>query len=209
MDINLELRRYAASFVYFLLKRLEKIWLEKINSIILFGSVAQERAGIDSDIDLFIDTTISKSQIRKLRSKIQKEKEEFLLTNEALSYKAKGIYSEVNIIIGNLSSWHEMKKSVSSSGIVMYGPYITRFKKGMLHHSIIFFWEGEGKRRGAFLNKLYGYRVKGKRYEGTIQRFSGTKVGKAAAIIPIEHRKDFTKILESYKINYKVIEVFV
>ncbi len=209
VDINLEMKRYAAAFTYFLLKRLERVWFEKISSVILFGSVAQERAVKGSDIDIFVDANISQSGIRQLRSAAQKAKEEFLLSNEALLYKAKGIYSDINVIVGNLSGWEEMKKSVSLSGIVFYGSYKGDFGKDTLESCILFFWEEAGRNRGAFLNKIYGYTTRRKKYAGTIQRFSGAKTGKSAAIIPSVKAKDFMKILEKYKVKYRTIEVFL
>ena len=197
MDLNLELKRYGVEFVCFLLKNIEKNWLEKINSIILFGSVTQNRAGKDSDIDLFIDLGIPPSRIKQFRSKIIRIREDFLLSREALTFKAKGIYNELNVIVGNLSKWKEMKQSISSSGIVLYGHYKEGFKRKGLKHFMIFYWEAVGGKRGAFLNKLYGYTIKRKKYSGIIQRFSGKKIGKSAALIPAEHSQKFIKILEN------------
>ena len=209
MDRNLELKRYASGFSYFLLKHLEKSQLEKIRHIILFGSVAQGRAGNDSDVDIFIDVSLPPSGIRRFRSLISRKRDSFLLSNEGLSYKESGVYNTINITVGDLSQWDEMKKSISASGIVLYGQYRTGFTRKNLCHSVIFFWEAEGKRRGAFLNKLYGYSVKGKRYPGSIQKLKATKIGKSAAIVPAESSQKLMKIMENYKINYKTIEVFV
>jgi len=208
MDTNLELKRYASAFACFLLKNLDKKQLEKTSSILLFGSAAQNRAGKNSDVDIFIDTDLSKSQIRKFRSRILKLKEDFLLSNEGLHFKSRGIFNTINTIVGNLSEWEEMKKSISSSGIVFYGRYRAGFAKRNLRHSIIFFWEAETKSRGAFLNKLYGYSIKGKRYPGLIEKLGGKKTGKSAAIIPVEHSQEFMKTLKHYKISYKAMEVF-
>lgn len=208
MNRNLELKRYAAGFGYFLLKSLDKPYIDSISSIVLFGSVSQERESKESDVDIFIDTPLSRSRTRKLRSLVTKKKEEFLLSSEGLSYKAKGIYNPINIVVGCLDNWSEMKKALSS-GIVLYGQFRAGFGKRGLKHSIIFFWEGEGRNRGAFLNKLYGFSVKGKRYQGTIQKLGGTKIGKSAAMLPAEKSKEFMSILEHYSISYKVTEVFV
>lgn len=209
MDMNLELKRYASGFVYFIVKTIDNSCMEDIDSIILFGSVAQNRAGRESDVDIFIDSSASSSKTKKLQSRINKIKEDFLLSNEGLSYKERGVYNEIRIIVGNLSDWTEMKKSISIGGIVLYGPYRSRFERKSLHHSIIFFWETDSKNRGAFLNKLYGYRMNDKVYKGLIQKLGGTKIGKSAALIPSENIQQFIKTLEHYKINYKTMEVFV
>lgn len=208
MDRNVELKRYAGAFVYFLLKRLERAHLDTVCSIVLFGSVAQNRAGKNSDVDILIDVKFSSSRARKFRQIIEKLKDEFLLSNEGLWYKERGVYNELSPVVGNLDQWQEMKKSLSASGVVLYGPYREGFSRKGLRHGIIFYWETKGKGRGAFLNKLYGYTVKGKRYQGAISKFSGTKIGKSAALIPAEHLAEFSAILAHYRINYRAIEVF-
>ena len=208
MDWNLELKRYAAGLAYFMIKSLGKADLDSISSVILFGSVSQDRAGKDSDVDVFIDTSLPHSRTRKLRSILNRKKEEFMLSGEGLSYKRRGIYNPINLVVGSLDKWDDMKRSLSS-GIVLYGSFNTGFEKKGLKHSIIFFWEGEGRKRGAFLNKLYGLNVNGKRYQGAIEKFDGTKIGKSAAMIPAGHAKEFMKIMEQYNISYRAIEVFV
>ncbi len=50
-----ELQSYASTFCTFLLRELaEKI--ERVNTVILYGSVAKGEATIESDVDIFIDT---------------------------------------------------------------------------------------------------------------------------------------------------------
>ncbi len=209
MEHDIEMKRYAAAFAYFLLRNMEKNWIEKICHIILFGSVAQGRATGKSDIDIFIDSKAPKSRLRQLGAAVRRAKEEFLLSKEALAYKANGIANEINVIVGNLAEWHEMKKSASAGGIVLFGPYTGVFRRKGLSAHILFYWEGAGKRRGAFLNKIYGYTSKGKKYHGMIQWLGGAKIGKGAALIPSENGQDFMKILQFYQIGYRALEVFV
>jgi len=209
MDINLELRRFASGFAYSVIKNIEKDGLEDIGSMILFGSVAQGRADKASDVDIFIDTSAVPSRVGKLRARISALKDEFLLSNEGLSYKERGIYNEIRVILGSLPDWPEMKKSVSSGGVVLYGPYKDWFGKKGLSHSVIFFWETGGRNRGAFLNKLYGYRANGKTYSGLIQKLGGTKIGKSAAIIPSGNGRQLMETMGHYGVGYKALEVFV
>ena len=123
MNINSELKKYAFTFTNFVINNIEEKYLEDINSIILFGSVAQNRASEESDVDMFFDTDTSKSKTDKLRKVLNKIKEEFLLSNEALKFKSKKIYNEINFVIGNLKEWPEMKKSISSAVLIFYGKY--------------------------------------------------------------------------------------
>ena len=208
MDVNFELQKYAAAFAYSLIKKLDQSWLKNINAIILFGSVAQGRASAASDVDIFIDAQMPKSKAKKLKSEIRGLKEEFLLSSEALLYKARGTYSDISVIVGDLSEWEEMKRSVSAGGIVLFGAYVGAFKKDLLRSHVLFFWKSDVKNRGAFLNKIYGYRVRRRLYIGVIQRLAGIKVGRSSAIIPSERAQEFMKILENYGIKYKAMEIF-
>jgi len=208
MSLNSELKKYAFTFTNFVINNIEEKYLEDINSIILFGSVAQNRASEESDVDMFFDTDTSKSKTDKLRKVLNKIKEEFLLSNEALKFKSKKIYNEINFVIGNLKEWPEMKKSISSAGLIFYGKYTGIFQHKGLRHHIIFFWESVGKNRGAFLNKLYGYKIGKNRYTGFLDR-KGTKIGKSAAIIPIEYTGEFIKILKKYEVEYKLFDVYM
>ncbi|MBI4182319.1 MAG: nucleotidyltransferase domain-containing protein [Candidatus Aenigmarchaeota archaeon] len=200
-----DLARYAAAFAYFLLACPE---IRGIRSIILFGSVAQGRAGPSSDVDVLIDTPLPPSRARALRSSLERRKEAFLISQEGLAYKAQGVFNDLELTVGNLDGWEEMRSSLSAGAVVLFGPFTTRFAPEGLRHHLLIVWEGKGANRGALLNKLYGYGIQGKRYKGAIDRLSGEKIGKAAALIPMEHARAFMGILEHYGISYKVIEVF-
>src|SRR3989338_2350249 len=206
MNLNFELKKFAFSFVNFLFQRISEDWLSGINSIILFGSVAQNRSAEKSDIDIFFDTTFSESRASSFKKMLLDIKDEFLITNEALLFKTKRIYNDMSFTVGNLEKWSEMKKSVSSSGIVLYGKYSGKFRKDALRQDFIFSWSSS-KNRGALLNKLYGYRIGKTKYKGFIAKY-GKKIGKSAALISSEHKDDFMKILEKYSAKYSVIEVF-
>ncbi|MEK6933980.1 MAG: hypothetical protein AABW75_03830, partial [Nanoarchaeota archaeon] len=65
------------------------------------------------------------------------------------------------------------------------------------------------KNRGAFLNKIYGFKVKDKKYKGLLEEFQGEKLGKSTILIPIEYREDIIKIIKHYGVNAKIIEVYV
>ena len=204
MDRNRELLGYAAAFVVWLLKA-PAVPLPVVRAIILFGSVAQGRAGPESDIDIFIDAS---SRLRQLRQAIRREQEEFELSAGALSFRAKGFSHELRIIVGNVEQWPDMAQS-TAAGIVLYGRHAPTVPKGALQPHTLFIWEAKGPCRGAFLNKLYGYTVKGKRYDGAIQQLGGTKIGKGTALLPSAAGKEFMGILEKYTKSYKTKNIFL
>jgi len=201
------LKSYALKSSYFIITKLSQ-WLDRIDNIILFGSIAQERGDEKSDVDLFFDTSISEKQMGKLRLEIKEAISEFRLSEGALKFKLKGIYNEINFSVGKLSEWKDLYRSVSATGIVLYGKYKTAMTKTDLSHYAIIFWEGSGGNRGAFLNKLYGYKIEKKMYKGMIETFGGIKIGKSAMLIPIIYKEKFYHAFDKYKIQYRIIEVF-
>ena len=197
------IKAYASYFVSYLLKELERKDLQAIKQIILFGSSVREDASKESDIDIFID--VSKKKM-KLENNVKELVEEFYKSREALLFKTKGIDNKINIIISKLKDWAELEKSIEGGGIVLYGLYRRSRVEGRKY--ALFYWDKIAKNRGAFLNKIYGFKVRSKRYEGLIKEFEGRKIGKSSALIPIEHSDEVIKLFKKYGVNAKIIEVY-
>ncbi len=195
----LNIKAYASYFASYLLNSLSEP--SDINQIILFGSVAREEATKESDIDIFIEV-----KKKSLEKEIRRIIEDFYKSREALLFKNKGIDNKINVIAGKLDEWKELKNSIESTGIVLYGPYISGGIKGRKY--LIILWDKIGKNRGAFLNKLYGFSVKGKRYIGLIEELKGRKLGKSSLMIPIEHRKELFDLIKKYKVDARTIEIY-
>lgn len=197
----LKIRAYASYFVSFLINNLDEF--SNLRSIILFGSVARGDARNDSDIDIFIDI---KKANKNEEKKFNRLLEDFYKSREALLFKTKGIDNKINLIIGKLDEWKELKESIESNGIVLYGNYVSGKASGKKHALI--YWDEIGKNRGAFLNKIYGFSVKGKKYKGFLETNNGARLGKSCAMVPIAALADLEKILKYYSVNAKIIEVY-
>jgi len=195
------IKAYASYFVSYLLTNLKN--LESINKIILFGSVAKNEATKESDVDIFIEL---KNKDKNAEKEINRILEVFYKSREALFFKAKGIDNKINIIIGKLEEWKNIKVGIENEGIVLYGNYVSSDASGKKHSLI--FWNKIEKNRGAFLNKVYGVRIKNKLYKGLIEKLGGKKIGKSSIMIPIEHREEILKLLKAYKVNAKIIDVY-
>ena len=195
------LKAYASYFVSYLLNNLKDI--SNIDKIILFGSVAREDEEKNSDIDIFIEV---KRKNKKFDRIVENLLEKFYKSREGLMFKTKDIDNKINIIIGKLDEWESLKKSIESTGIVFYGRYHYAGKGGK--KNVICFWNKIGKNRGAFLNKLYGFKVGEKRYEGFLDKFNGKKIGKSSIMLPVEYRDDLLKLIKYYEVNAKIIEVY-
>ena len=200
--MNLGIRAYASYFVSFLINSLGD--LSDIRAIILFGSVARGDAEKDSDVDIFIDI---KKPDKNKEKKFNGILDDFYKSREAFLFKTKSIDNKINLIIGKLDEWNDLKDSIESNGIILYGNYISGKASGKKHALI--YWDGIGQNRGAFLNKIYGFSIKGKRYDGFLKINNGRRLGKSCIIIPIENLTDLEKILKHYNVNAKIIEIYV
>ena len=118
-------KAYISYFVSYLLNNLKRT--ENIREVVLFGSAARDEATKESDIDLFINL---KKEDKKLNKEIDKVLEEFYKSREALLFKTKKIENKINIIVGKINEWPELKRSIESEGIVLYGQYISSNVKG-------------------------------------------------------------------------------
>lgn len=197
------LKAYASYFVAYLLDNMK--YLEEIERIVLFGSVARGDSTKESDIDLFIEV---KKKTKKLESEIKDIESNFYQSREASLFKVKGINNTFSIKIGNLREWKDLYKSIASTGIVLYGCYEAKEIPSGMRHSVIIFWGKTGKNRGAFLNKLYGFNVGKKHYSGLIEKYEGKKLGKSCILMPLQFKDEIIKLLKKYKVEGKVIEMF-
>lgn len=194
-------KAYASYFVSYLINELDE--LQNVNKIILFGSVARGEATKESDVDIFIDI---KEKSKRIESKINKILNSFYKSREALIFKTKGIDNKINIIMGKINEWPKLRDSIESSGIVLYGNYISSNVRGK--KQVIIFWDKIGKNRGAFLNKIYGFKANKKAYKGLIEILGGRKIGKSSIMIPVENKEEIFKLFKGYMVNAKILEVY-
>ena len=199
------LKSYISYFVSYLLNFPNKDLINNIERIVLFGSASRDEAGKDSDVDLFIEV---KDKTKKMDEQIRKIVEKFYQSREASLFRTKGIDNKISIKVGKLKEWQELYRSVASDGIVLYGPYEAKELPSNVKQFIIIFWNRIGKNRGAFLNKIYGFKNKDKRYEGLISKFKGKKLGKSCAMFPVQYKLQLFKLLKEYEVEAKSIEVF-
>jgi len=195
------LKAYATSFVSYLFANLKEF--NNIEKIILFGSVAKDEATKESDVDIFIEV---KRESKRFSKEIARILEEFYKSRDALYFKAKGIDNKINLVIGKLNKWKNLKVSIESTGILLYGKFFPVKVEGKKY--AVIFWDNIAKNRGAFLNKIYGFKVKNKFYKGLIEKLNGRKLGKSSIMIPVENREEIIKLLKYYRVNARILEVY-
>lgn len=201
LRLNNKLLSYTVDFASFFLERIDK---SKIDKIILFGSVARDEADNDSDIDLFIET-IGNVNIEK---SIEKIKRDFFTSIRFKNYwELKGISNDIKIITGKLDKWNDIKNSIISNGILLYGKYESTPRNAI--HKTIFSWEKikpESKRVLLF-KRLFGYRAEKKEYKGLLNQYSGEKLSKGSIIVPTKYSAVFMKLFREMKITIKIRKI--
>lgn len=192
---------YASAFVSYLVASLKEN-ISSVDNIILYGSVARNEADEGSDVDIFVDAN------KKIDKAVEKIVSDFRHTKQFLWFKANGVQNEIRVKIGKLKEWKELHRSISSTGIVLWSRFETKEKPAGTKHKIIFYWDEIGKNRGAFLNKLYGFKANGKKYAGLLEKWGGFRMGKSCIIIPIKYKNEMIEFMKSYNVNAKNVEVF-
>ncbi len=200
----MNLKSYASYFVSYLLNNFKKI--DVIESVILFGSAAKDQATKESDIDIFIEV---KRKTQSIEKEIGVIEQQFYKSREAALFKAEGIENPLSIKTGQLKDWPDLSESIASTGIMLYGSYeAKKSRKGKTHYTIVY-WDNIGKNRGSFLNKVYGFSIKGKHYQGILEKYRGRKIGKSSIMLPVQFNKEIFKLLDRHQVKAKIIEVFI
>lgn len=195
---------YSSYFVAFLLSKIKNI--ENIEKIILFGSVARNEADKESDVDIFIEL---KEKNKKIEKELRIIIENFYESREAALFKSKGIENIFDVKIGILKEWKELYRSIAATGIVLYGNYEAKDLPSDVKRNTIIFWNKIEINRGSFLNKLYGFKIKDKSYQGLLTKYNGKKIGKSSILIPTQYKKEIYNLLREHKVSAKSIDVFI
>jgi len=195
------LRALAYSFISYMI---EKIELENIDRIILFGSVARGDASQDSDIDIFIDT----------KNKGLKKEIDEILANFYKSFiykdywKLVGVENDIKCIVDTLNNW-KLKRSIISEGITLFDKTVEKIN-GKYYSLIKISVKGGANRKLRLWRMIYGYKQKiGKKHyysEGLINKCGGKKISSGVFIIPLSKSQFILNMLKKEKISHSIIE---
>lgn len=203
----MNLKKYAIAGYAYAINCLPKEAMAKLRGVFLFGSIAIGSANRESDVDIFFDIDLPARQQSLVRKSIIGSFDAFRLSSQGLSFKMQGISNRFSPIVGRLGEWKGISRSISLSGIQLYGA--ARIVQAKGEPWLIFSWERIPlDRRGAFLNAAYGYKVKEKRYPGVVKLARGFRIGKSAIAIPAASSQGFQELLGKYKIEHTVKEWF-
>lgn len=198
-----DLIAYGMDYASFLMQKLKD--KSKIKNIILFGSVSRGDANKESDVDIFIDLIGEKKHIEE---EIKKTLETFKDSTKYKNYwKLLGIENEINLTIGKLHNWKELKPSIIANGLTLYGKFEPEMKEG--EHMTFFIWENikPNSKRVLFNKQLFGYKQNKKFYMGILQEYEGERLGKGCILVPLGNALVFQNLFKKYKIGVKIKKV--
>jgi predicted nucleotidyltransferase len=197
---NKKLVAYAMDFASFLI---EMIDYKELKRIILFGSAARNEANEKSDVDLFIE-----SDSKSIEKEIKKIKDDFFSSRRYKDYwHLKGINNDINISVGKIDDWKNLKNSIISNGILLYSKYYDSPANGK--YKTLLYWENvkPESKRVAVSKRLFGYKKGKKRYTGLIQKYNGEKLGKGIIAVLSENEFAFLKLFKEMKITVKIKKI--
>src|SRR3989344_3785390 len=159
-----ELIAYAMDCASYLISK-----IEDINKIILHGSISRGDFDEDSDIDLFIDTNN-----KNAKNKIEKILENYYKTNKFKEWELKSIKNPFSLLVGKLDSeeWKSLKRAIMNIGIILYGKYKSNAEK--INQYALFSFENikPDKKRISIFRKLFGFKMKNKKYAGLVEKIN-------------------------------------
>ncbi|MFH1592091.1 MAG: nucleotidyltransferase domain-containing protein [Candidatus Woesearchaeota archaeon] len=187
----------ALNFTSFLIPK------ANIKKVILFGSIVSGNFDRESDIDLFIESSEKETKIKNLLELYQK-------TEEYEKFKLEGINNEISLKVGNLNDWKDLKRSIISNGLILYGHYRDQPEK--LKHKIAFILDirkAPRTKKIKIWRKIYGYKQKvGKKIyisQGLIEK----KLGRGAFLASLENSDEIQKYLRKNKVKYSLLDIWL
>ena len=198
---------YAMHFASFLIER-----GVRARKILLFGSVASGEFDKESDIDLFVDA--DKKEVKKVIDSLLGLQNSFEKTFGE-KWRLKGVNNQFSITAGdiNLKVWEDLRRTIQSYGIVLYGQYSEPPKdmQPFLIFNLNFQNIGRAKKVSLW-RRLYGYtqKVGKKSYKssGLLENLGGARIDKGVVFVPASRSSEFKGFLGKNRISYSLIEVW-
>ncbi len=194
---------YAGSFISFVIGDVG----EKINQIILFGSVARGDFNENSDIDLFFDIK-NKDEIKEIENILKNKLLKFYKSLIFKNWNQKGIKRSISIHTGILDEW-TLKRSIISNGIILYGKY-KEIPGNLKQYTLI---ANDSIKNIAKRNKiereLFGRKEKKYVKDGILNGLGGKMISNRVLIMPAENSDKIISLFNKEKIHFKLYEIWM
>ncbi len=197
---------YAEAFLAFLLSDAELWKKEYVRQIILFGSVVREEAAPSSDIDLFVEVyDLQQTDFVKKRSACALA--EFYKSHVAKEWTLRGTNNEIKILVGKLDQMSDLKRSLVSDGMVLYGKYSAKVEAE--HYVLVSFIPIKEKSRRYRVDRhLFGRHEATLSTEGIIKPLGGKRLDTRVFVLPIKQAPAVIKYLKSENVKFAMHEVW-
>lgn len=189
--------------------------MEKIFSVMLFGSVAREEADAKSDIDILV-VFDSLNPVKKIKEKAD-------IGRVALDIEKK-FNKNIQLVFANKGFEgldRQFIEQVFKEGIIIYGrqPHIDAKKLKLLPYSLIHYSMEELKTADKMRLKaaLYGRKTIKKTKEkvyrseskGLIKELEGRRSGIASVLVPAKKAKYVSALLKRFGASYEKIDLWI
>lgn len=193
---------YSQDIISFIMFNLEDKLFDKIEKIILFGSVARKEAANESDIDLFFEVKSGEKELEKETDHII---DKFYKSPRFTKYwSLLDIKNPVSFKYGKPAEWKDIYPSIIQEGIILYGKYVPDDLKGK--YFSLFSWKNikPESKRVTLNRKLFGYLRRGKETPGLASKYGVKKISRGAILVPVEYKNIFENFFRSDEIPVKV-----
>jgi predicted nucleotidyltransferase len=187
---------------------------DEIKQIVIYGSAAKGTYDKESDIDLFFDIK-SKEKTELIENFLRKAIRSFEIKSEK-TWKLKKINFPISFIVGSLEdeTWKGIREEISSSGILLYGPY-KEIPNNLQHFHLFYYSLANLSRKDKmkFIRSTFGYRLKKSKKEykqkGFIEEVGGIKLASNVVLVPSIDSLKIKNIFYKHKIKYQISEVWI
>lgn len=189
---------FAMSFVSFLVDR------ARIERVILYGSVAADNFDGESDIDLFVE--VDDRMIKRVKDLLTLYRK----SKNYEKFRLEGVKNDISVKCGKLDEWKDLKRSIVSGGIVLYGRYEGEGEK--LKHKILFMTELESRLKSEKIKiwrKLYGYQQKVGKKVYVSEGLAEKKIGRGAFLCSLDRVDEVKNYFKKEKIRYRLMDIWI
>jgi predicted nucleotidyltransferase len=189
---------FALNFASFLISRI------KVDRVILYGSVAANTFDKESDIDLFVEAD------KKDKKKIETLLELYKKSSDYEKFKLVGVKNEISIRCGKLEEWKDLKRSMISNGIVLYGRYTDKSEDSS--QKVLFMLDVTGFSKTEKIKiwrKIYGYKQKVGKKVYISDSLAEEKIGRGAFLCGLENVEKVKEFLKKNKVKYRLKDIWV
>lgn len=193
----------AMDLVSYILETLTAKEVAAIRSMVLFGSSARREADEDSDIDLYLET-LDRAIERPARRAI----DEFRASIKVSKYwKLMGEIPPIQLVVGTTEEVQALLPALLADGICLYGTY--RGPKPTGEPMVLITWS-QVPSHNAMTNlyrRLHGYKARGKKYPGLLERHRAQKLNRGCLLVPLESAREFEGLFRELSVRARVQNV--